>query len=120
MIISVGYRVKSIRGTQFRQWANSVLKEYLLHGYVINQRVERLEQRVAKTEEQIGFFIRTALPPVEGVFYDGQVFEAYSFAAGKVSSSWQVPCVPRGGRRACRHPQTAALRPCQGLFALRA
>ncbi len=68
MIISVGYRVKSKQGILFRQWANAALKEYLLRGYVINQRVERLEQRVAKTEEQIGFFVRTALPPVEGVF----------------------------------------------------
>lgn len=66
MIISVGFRVNSINATRFRQWANSVLKEYLLRGHAINQRVERLEQRVAKTEEQIGFFVRTALPPVEG------------------------------------------------------
>ena len=55
VIISVGYRVKNIRGTQFRQWANSVLKDYLLRGYAVNQRIERLEQRVTKTEEQIGF-----------------------------------------------------------------
>ena len=87
VIISVGYRVKSIRGTQFRQWANSVLKDYMLRGYVINQRVERLEQRVAKTEEQIGFFVRTALPPVEGVFYDGQVFDAYTFVADLIRSA---------------------------------
>ena len=68
VIISVGYRVKNIRGTQFRQWANSVPKDYLLRGYAVNQRIERLEQRVAKTERQIGFFVRTALPPVEGIF----------------------------------------------------
>ena len=71
MIISVGFRVNSINATRFRQWANSVLKDYLLRGYAINQRIERLEQRVAKNEEQIGFFVRTALPPAEGVFYDG-------------------------------------------------
>ena len=53
VIISVGYRVKSFRGTKFRQWANRVLKEYLLKGYSVNQRFERLEQRVAKTEEKI-------------------------------------------------------------------
>ncbi len=87
MIISVGYRVKSKQGILFRQWANAVLKEYLLRGYVINQRVERLEQRVAKTEEQIGFFVRTALPPVEGVFYDGQVFDAYTFVADLIRSA---------------------------------
>ena len=53
VIISVSYRVKSFRGTKFRQWANRVLKEYLLKGYAVNQRFERLEQRVAKTEEKI-------------------------------------------------------------------
>ena len=87
VIISVGYRVKSIQGTRFRQWANSVLKEYLLRGHAINQRIERLEQRVSKTEEQIGFFVRTALPPVEGVFYDGQIFDAYAFAADLIRSA---------------------------------
>ena len=59
VIISVGYRVKSLHGTRFRQWANSVLKDYLLKGYSINQRFERLEQRVSKTEEKIDFFVRT-------------------------------------------------------------
>ena len=87
VIISVGYRVKSIQGTRFRQWANSVLKEYLLRGHAINQRIERLEQRVSKTEEQIGFFVRTALPPIEGVFYDGQIFDAYAFAADLIRSA---------------------------------
>jgi hypothetical protein len=67
-ILSVGYRVSSINATRFRQWANSVLKDYLLRGYAVNQRIERLEQRVSKTEEQIGFFVRTALPPAEGIF----------------------------------------------------
>lgn len=56
VIISVGYRVKSRRGTQFRQWANRVLKEYLLKGYSVNQRVERLEQRMTETENKIEFF----------------------------------------------------------------
>ena len=78
VIISVGYRVKSIRGTQFRIWANNVLKEYLLKGYAINQRVDRLERRVSKTEEKIDFFVRTSLPPVEGVFFQGQIFDAYA------------------------------------------
>ena len=86
-ILSVGYRVSSKKATRFRQWANIVLKNYLLRGYVINQRVERLEQRVAKTEEQIGFFVRTALPPVEGLFYDGQVFDAYTFVADLIRSA---------------------------------
>ena len=87
VILSVGYRVKSKRGIDFRRWANSVLKEYLLRGHAINQRIERLEQRVNKTEEQIDFFVRTALPPVEGVFYDGQIFDAYVFATDLLRSA---------------------------------
>jgi len=87
MILSVGYRVNSINATKFRQWANQVLKAYLLHGYAINQRIERLEQRVSKTEEKIDFFVRTSLPPVEGVFYDGQIFDAYVFASNLIKSA---------------------------------
>lgn len=84
VIISVGYRVKSKRGTQFRQWANGVLKEYLLRGYVVNARIMALEQHVAEQDTQIkdlkkkvDFFVRSSLPPVEGIFYDGQIFDAY-------------------------------------------
>ena len=77
VIISVGYRVKSKRGTQFRQWANQVLKDYLLKGYAVNQRIEQLERRVTLTEEKIDFFVHKSLPPVEGIFFDGQIFDAY-------------------------------------------
>jgi hypothetical protein len=77
VIISVGYRVKSKRGTLFRIWATRTLKDYLLRGYAINQRVERLEHRMIETEKKIDFFVKTALPPVEGIFYDGQIFDAY-------------------------------------------
>lgn len=87
VIISVGYRVKSKRGIEFRQWANKVLKDYLLRGYAINQRMENLEQRVKKTEEQIDFFLNLSLPPVEGVFFDGQVFDAYRFVADLVKKA---------------------------------
>jgi len=87
MILSVGYRVKSKRGIDFRRWATSVLKEYLLRGQAINQRFERLERRVSKTEEQIGFFVRIALPPKEGIFYDGQIFDAYAFASELIRSA---------------------------------
>ena len=76
MVLSVGYRVKSSQGVLFRQWANKVLKEYMLRGYSINQRFERLEQRVAQTENKIDFFVRTSLPPVEGLLHEGQIFEA--------------------------------------------
>ena len=76
VIISVGYRVKSQRGVEFRRWATRVLKEYLLKGYSINQRLERLEQRVTQTENKIDFFVKTNLPPIEQVFFNGQFFEA--------------------------------------------
>ena len=85
VIISVGYRVKSKRGTKFRQWANRVLKDYLLRGYAINPRILALEEHVAKQDSQIedlknkvNFFVRSSLPPVEGIFYDGQIFDAYA------------------------------------------
>ena len=83
-ILSVGYRVNSINATMFRQWANKVLKEYLLKGYSVNRRFEQLEQRVSRTEEKIDFFVRTSLPPVQGIFYDGQVFDAYRFVSDLV------------------------------------
>ena len=76
VIISVGYRVKSLRGTQFRQWALKVLKDYLLKGYSVNQRFERLEHRMYEAENKIEFFVRTALPPVEGLIHEGQIFDA--------------------------------------------
>jgi len=90
VIISVGYRVKSQRGTQFRQWANKVLKDYLLNGYSVNRRFERLEQRVAKTEEKIEFFVRTSLPPQQGIFYDGQIFDAYRFVSDLIRKAKQT------------------------------
>jgi hypothetical protein len=86
-ILSVGYRVNSINATRFRQWANPVLKDYLLKGYAVNQRFERIEQRVTATEEKIDFFVKTALPPVEGIFYDGQIFDAYTFTANLIKSA---------------------------------
>lgn len=87
VIISVGYRVKSKRGTQFRQWANKVLKEYLLKGYSINRRLSELEKTVALHSEKIDFFVRTSLPPVEGIFFDGQIFDAYKFATDLIKSA---------------------------------
>ena len=100
VIISVGYRVKSVRGTRFRQWANKVLKEYLLKGYSINQRIDDLEHRVNDRlinhenrlddiDSKIDFFVRTSLPPVEGIFYDGQIFDAYAFATNLIRSAKQ-------------------------------
>ena len=77
VIISVGYRVKSKRGTKFRQWANKILKEYLLKGHIVNHRLFTLETQVAELQSKVDFFVRSSLPPVEGIFYDGQIFDAY-------------------------------------------
>jgi hypothetical protein len=94
VIISVGYRVKSQRGTRFRQWANKVLKKYLLRGYAVNSRIVALEQHAAKQDDEIhelqnkvDFFVRTALPPVEGIFFDGQIFDAYTFVSDLIRSA---------------------------------
>ena len=85
VIISVGYRVKSKRGTAFRQWANKVLKEYLLRGYAINPNYKEIQtqlgaqdKRISILEDKVDFFVRSSLPPVEGIFYDGQIFDAYA------------------------------------------
>ena len=87
MIISVGYRVNSINATKFRQWATCTLRNYLLHGYAVNQRIEQLEKKVAKHDEQIAFFVRTALTPVQGIFFDGQIFDAYAFVSELIRSA---------------------------------
>ena len=92
VIISVGYRVKSLRGTHFRQWANKILKEYLLRGYSINQRLMQLEDRIDRRlsehdrhllqlDEKVDFFVRSSLQPKEGIFFDGQIFDAYALIA---------------------------------------
>ncbi|WP_056928793.1 virulence RhuM family protein [Candidatus Symbiothrix dinenymphae] len=87
VIISVGYRVKSQRGTEFRIWAIKTLRDCILRGYAVNPRIENLEYRVTETEKQIAFFVQKSLPPLEGIFYDGQVFDAYIFAAELVKSA---------------------------------
>ena len=101
VIISVGYRVKSQRGTQFRIWANKVLKDYMLKGYVMDKRIDRIEQTLSEQvdkliihdnmlvdhDKKLDFFIKTSLPPVEGVFYDGQLFDAYKFVADLIRTA---------------------------------
>ncbi len=95
VIISVGYRVKSIRGTQFRIWANKILKDYLLRGYSVNQRLlymeSRIDHRLSEHDNQIrelssrvDFFLKTSLPPREGVLFDGQIFDAYVFVCNLI------------------------------------
>ena len=94
-ILSVGYRVNSKNATLFRRWANQVLKEYMLRGYAVNQRIvyveeyfdKRLrahEQRIENVEQKIDFFVRTSLPPHQGIFYDGQIFDAYTFINDRI------------------------------------
>lgn len=90
VIISVGYRVKSTRGTQFRIWANKVLKDYLLKGYAANQRFERIENDVLYLKskvDEIDFRIKTNLPANEGVFYDGQIFDAHLFVSNLIKTA---------------------------------
>ena len=98
MIISVGYRVNSTNATQFRKWATMVLKEYLLKGYSINRQLMHLEKRIdnrlgaienklSDHQQKIDFFVRTSLPPVEGVFYDGQMFEPFAFVNKLIRSA---------------------------------
>jgi len=87
VIISVGYRIKSQRGTEFRIWATKTLRDYMLKGYAVHERFERLENRVAETEKKINFFVRTSLPPKEGVFFEGEIFDAYIFASGLIKSA---------------------------------
>ena len=97
-IISVGYRVNSKNATLFRRWASQVLKDYLLKGHVINQRISNLEKRVdakflsydmqlTRLNEKVDFFVRTSLPPVEGIFFDEQIFDAYVFATNLIKSA---------------------------------
>lgn len=109
MALSVGYRVKSSKGIQYRIWANKVIKDYLLRGYAINQQLKQMEQRIdaridahtqmdqkrfmqieqtlADHQEKIDFFVRTNQPPVEGVFFEGQIFDAYRFVEALVKSA---------------------------------
>ena len=87
LILSIGYRVKSKQGILFRQWANHILKEYILKGYAIHHRFERLENRVTDTERKIDFFVKTSLPPMEGIFFDGQIFDAYVFVSDLIKSA---------------------------------
>ena len=87
VIISVGYRIKSRRGTEFRIWATKVLKEYLYHGYAIYQRMDRVENQVNILTNQVQSLVQTALPPTQGIFFDGQIFDAYVFAADLVKSA---------------------------------
>ncbi len=95
VILSVGYRVNSKTAIAFRRWASEVLKEYLIRGFSINTRLNQIEDkidrrlaeqdlRIEEHEKKIDFFVRTSLPPVEGIFFDGQIYDAYTFVADLV------------------------------------
>ena len=84
VIISVGYRVKSKQGTQFRIWATNVLRDYLLKGYALNQRMDRIEnnyESLNKEVRQISLQLKTQELPNQGIFFEGQIFDAYVFVA---------------------------------------
>ena len=98
VIISLGYRINSKLGIQFRQWATRVLKEFLLRGYSVNARLNQLEDKmdrrlakhdddIAELKDKVDFFVQTSLPPMQGVFYNGQVFDAKVFAAKFILSA---------------------------------
>ena len=98
VVISVGYRVKSVQGTRFRQWATGVLREYLLHGYSVNSRLNQLEDKmdrrlakhdsdIAELRDRVDFFVQTQTPPLQGVFYDGQLWDARALVLKLVSGS---------------------------------
>ena len=90
VIISVGYRVKSKQGTQFRIWATTILREYLLKGYSINQRVDQIEnnlENLSKEVSKISFQLKTNELPTQGVFFEGQLFDAYIFATDLIKSA---------------------------------
>jgi hypothetical protein len=97
-ILSVGYRVNSLYATQFRQWANRVLRDYLLRGYAVNPHMRYMEQRIDaklqehteqihELQEKVDFFIRTSLPPREGIFVDGQIYDAFEFIERLIKSA---------------------------------
>ena len=98
VIIAVGYRVNSRRATQFRIWATTVLKEYLLRGYSVNTRLNQIEDalhrkiavhenRIVTLEQKVDFFVQTQIPPIQGVFYDGQLWDARALVLQLVASA---------------------------------
>lgn len=87
VIISVGYRVKSHRGTQFRIWANKILKDYLLKGYAVSHRLDKVERKLAEHDAMFDLLIQSDISPKEGIFYDGQIFDAWEFVSGIIKEA---------------------------------
>ena len=126
VIIAVGYRVNSLRATQFRIWATNVLRKYLLRGYSVNARLNQLEdtmhrnlakhdQRIAVIEDKVDFFVQTQTPPLQGVFYNGQLWDARALVPHQEVGVQSYPverAVPTGTTRILR---VAAVRGSQSL-----
>ena len=87
MILSIGYRVKSSRGVEFRKWSNTVLRSYLLKGYALQNRVETIEKKLYEHQNKIEQLLNTNLPLQQGIFFDGQLFDAYVFVSDLVKSA---------------------------------
>ena len=87
MILSVGYRVKSTKGVEFRKWSSAILKSYLLKGYALQHRVETIEKRVFEHDFKIEQLLHAKLPAQQGIFFDGQLFDAYVFVSDLVKSA---------------------------------
>lgn len=89
-VLSVGYRVNSARATQFRIWATRILKDYLLKGYALNTRMNRLEnnfENLKNKVNEIDIQINTHIIPTQGVFFEGQIFDAYELASKIIRSA---------------------------------
>lgn len=87
MILSVGYRVKSTKGVEFRKWSSAILKSYLLKGYALQHRVEAIEKRIFEHDFKIEQLLHAKLPAQQGIFFDGQLFDAYVFVSDLVKSA---------------------------------
>ena len=87
LIICVGYRIKSERATKFRIWATRILKDYLLKGYAVNQRIDSIEKKLYEHNKTFELLLHTSLPPKQGIFFDGQVFDAYTFVSEIIRSA---------------------------------
>lgn len=87
LIICVGYRIKSERATKFRIWATRILKDYLLKGYAVNQRIDSIEKKLYEHDKTFELLLHTSLPPKQGIFFDGQVFDAYTFVSEIIRSA---------------------------------
>lgn len=92
VIISVGYRIKSNRGTQFRIWATRILRDYLIKGYAVQQRIEQIERKVVLHDKQLEQLIQNVLPPQQGIFYEGQIFDAHLFVS-KIMRNATKSCI---------------------------